>query len=146
MQDLQKMCRVAVVQMAPVMFDKEATLKKCVELIKEAGKGKADLIVLPELIIPCYPFGMTFGFTVGSRKEPGRADWKRYYDASIVAGETEFQQLAEAAKRTGAYISLGFSERDAVIGTLYNSNVIFEPDGSYKIHRKLKPTGSERLV
>ena len=59
---------------------------------------------------------------------------------------TEFQQLAEAAKRTGAYISLGFSERDAVIGTLYNSNVIFEPDGSYKIHRKLKPTGSERLV
>ena len=47
MQDLQKICRVAVVQMAPVMFDKEATLKKCVELIKEAGKGKADLIVLP---------------------------------------------------------------------------------------------------
>ena len=33
-----------------------------------------------------------------------------------------------------------------MIGTLYNSNVIFEPDGSYKIHRKLKPTGSERLV
>lgn len=27
MQDLQKVCRVAVVQMAPVMFDKEASLK-----------------------------------------------------------------------------------------------------------------------
>ena len=24
--------------------------------------------------------------------------------------------------------------------------MIFEPDGSYKIHRKLKPTGSERVV
>ena len=33
MQDLQKVCRVAVVQMAPVMFDKEASLKKCVALI-----------------------------------------------------------------------------------------------------------------
>ena len=72
MQDLQKICRVAVVQMAPVMFDKEATLKKCVELIKEAGKGKADLIVLPELIIPYYPFGMTFGYTVDSRKDAVR--------------------------------------------------------------------------
>ena len=74
MQDLQKVCRVAVVQMAPVMFDKEASLKKCVALINEAGKKKADLIVLPELVIPCYPFGMPFGFTVGSRKEAGRED------------------------------------------------------------------------
>ena len=41
MLDLAKKCRVAVVQMAPVMFDKEATLKKCVDLIKEAGKQKA---------------------------------------------------------------------------------------------------------
>lgn len=46
----------------------------------------------------------------------------------------------------GAYVSIGFSERDAVLGTLYNSNVIFEPDGSYKVHRKLKPTGAERVV
>ena len=42
MLDLEKKCRVAVVQMAPVMFDKDATLKKCVDLIKEAGKGKAE--------------------------------------------------------------------------------------------------------
>ena len=27
-----------------------------------------------------------------------------------------------------------------------NSNVIFEPDGTYRVHRKLKPTGSERVV
>lgn len=147
MQDLQKMCRVAVVQMAPVMFDKEATLKKCVELIKEAGKGKADLIVLPELIIPCYPFGMTFGFTVGSRKEAGREDWKRYYDGSIVVPGKETEALGKAAKKAKAYVSIGVSERDAVSGTLYNSNIIFAPDGSIAaLHRKLKPTGSERVV
>ncbi|MEI3305020.1 MAG: nitrilase-related carbon-nitrogen hydrolase [Dysosmobacter sp.] len=64
----------------------------------------------------------------------------------LLLQETEFQQLAQAAQKTGAYISLGFSERDAVNGTLYNSNVIFEPDGSYKVHRKLKPTGTERVV
>ena len=31
-------------------------------------------------------------------------------------------------------------------GTLYNSNVIFSPEGEWTVHRKLKPTGSERLV
>ena len=89
---------------------------------------------------------MNFGFSMGKRSDEGRKDWKRYYDASVVAGDSEFQQLAEAAKKAEAYISLGFSERDAVSGTLYNSNVIFEPNGSYKVHRKLKPTGSERVV
>ena len=146
MKDVKSTCRIALVQAEPVMFDKAAGLEKVLRYIDEAAAQKPDLIVFPELFIPGYPIGMNFGFSMGKRNADGRKDWKRYYDASIVAGETEFQQLAEAAKRTGAYISLGFSERDAVIGTLYNSNVIFEPDGSYKIHRKLKPTGSERLV
>ena len=58
--------------------------------------------------------GPNFGFTQGKRTEAGRVDWKRYYDASVVAGDKEYQAIAEAAKRTGAYISMGFSERDAV--------------------------------
>ena len=146
MKDLSTVCKVALVQAEPVMFDKEEGLKKTLKLIYEAAEQNSDLIVFPELFIPGYPIGMNFGFSMGKRTEDGRVDWKRYYDASIVAGESEFQQLSQAAIDTGAYISLGFSERDAVIGTLYNSNVIFEPDGSYKVHRKLKPTGTERVV
>ena len=69
MKDLKDTCRVAVVQCAPVMFDKKAGTEKMVELIREAGKNGAELIVLPELIIPCYPYGMTFGYTVGSRDD-----------------------------------------------------------------------------
>lgn len=147
MLDLEKNCRVAVVQCSPVMFDKDATLAKCINLIKQAGAGGAQLIVLPELIIPCYPYGMTFGFTVGSRQEEGRADWKRYYDGSIVVPGAETDALGEAAREVNAYVSIGISERDAVSGTLYNSNIIFAPDGSIAaLHRKLKPTGAERFV
>ncbi len=146
MKDLKDKCRVALVQAEPVMFDKQKGLKKTLKLIKEAAANKPDLIVFPELFIPGYPIGMSFGFSMGKRTAPGREDWKKYYDASIVAGEREFEKLAEAAKKAGAYISLGYSERDAVIGTLYNSNVIFAPDGSYTNHRKLKPTGTERVV
>lgn len=146
MKNIENTCKIALVQAEPVMFNKSASLEKALQYIDEAASRNSELIVFPELFIPGYPVGMNFGFSVGKRNEDGRKDWKRYYDASIVVGDTEFQQLSEKAKKIGAYISIGFSERDAVSGTLYNSNVIFEPDGSYKVHRKLKPTGSERVV
>lgn len=146
MRDLRSVCKVALVQAEPVMFDKKASLAKVMEYIKESMAQKPDLIIFPELFIPGYPIGMNFGFSVGKRTEEGRADWKRYYDASMVVGDPEFQAISDAAKEAGVYISLGFSERDAVNGTLYNSNVIFEPDGTYQVHRKLKPTGSERMI
>ena len=146
MKDIKNICKVALVQAEPVMFDKKASLEKALRYIDEAAQHSPDLIVFPELFIPGYPIGMNFGFSMGKRSESGRKDWKRYYDASVVSGGEEFQALSDAAKKIGTYISLGFSERDEVIGTLYNSNVIFEPDGSYKVHRKLKPTGTERVV
>ena len=118
MKDIDNICKIALVQAEPVMFDKSASLKKALQYIREAASQKPDLIVFPELFIPGYPVGMNFGFSMGKRSEEGRKDWKRYYDASIVAGETEFQQLAEAARKAEAYISLGFSERDAVSGTI----------------------------
>ena len=62
------------------MFDKKAGVEKTVKLIKEAGEKDVDLIVFPELFIPGYPYGITYGFTVGSRNEDGRKDWKVYYN------------------------------------------------------------------
>ncbi|MBQ2270340.1 MAG: carbon-nitrogen hydrolase family protein [Firmicutes bacterium] len=146
MRELKNVCKLALVQAEPILFDKQACLDKTVALIKEAAEQKAELIVFPEMFIPGYPIGMNFGFSMGKRTEAGRQDWMRYYNASLLAGGEEFQLLADLVKELGVYVSLGFSERDGVSGTLYNSNVIFEPDGSYKVHRKLKPTGSERVV
>lgn len=146
MRDVKDTCKIALVQAEPVLFDKDASLEKALKYIEEASKQNAELIVFPELFIPGYPIGMNFGFSMGKRTEAGREDWMRYYNASLLAGGPEFEALAQAAVKANAYISMGFSERDAVKGTLYNSNVIFEPDGSWKVHRKLKPTGTERVV
>ena len=146
MQNLKNTCRIAVVQAAPVMFDKSACLKKAVGLIRECAANGAELIVFPELFLPGYPYGMTFGYTVGSRNEDGRKDWKWYYDNSILAAGAESTRLAQAAKECGVYLSIGYSERDAVTATLYNSNLIISPEGAVLNHRKLKPTGSERVV
>ena len=147
MKDLKPTCRIAVVQAAPVLFDKTACTDKAVRLIAECAQQGAELIVFPELFIPGYPYGMTFGFTVGARNEDGRKDWQLYCDNSIVVPGPETERLAAAAKAAGAYVSIGVSERDGVTGTLYNANLIFCPDGTLApVHRKLKPTGSERVV
>ncbi len=146
MKTLADTCKIAVVQAEPVMFDKDACMEKAVALIKECVANGAELIVFPELFIPGYPYDMNFGFTTGSRKQSGREDWKRYYDNSILVDGEEIQTLCELAKENGVYISMGYSERDAVVGTLYNSNIMIAPDGTSMNHRKLKPTGSERLI
>ena len=95
MKDLKTNCRLAIVQATPMMFDKDACLQKALRLIEEAAKNGAELIVFPELFLPGYPYGMTFGYTVGSRKESGREDWKVYYDNSILAAGEEMQQLID---------------------------------------------------
>ncbi len=147
MNDLKNTCRVAVIQASPVMFDKAACVDKAVALIAEAAKGGAELIVFPELFVPGYPYGMTFGYTVGHRNEDGRKDWKLYYDNSILVPGPECEKLAAAACEAGAWVSVGVSERAENTATLYNSNVIFSPEGKLvNKHRKLKPTGAERLV
>lgn len=140
-------CKIAVVQASPVMFDKAGCTTKAVKLISESSQKGAELVVFPELFIPCYPYGLTFGFTVGSRSEPGRKDWKLYYDNSVYIPGPETDQLCEAAKACQCYVSIGLSERVENNCTLYNTNIIISPLGEIlTIHRKLKPTGSERVV
>ena len=139
-------CKLALVQAASVMFDKDKCVEKIIALIGEAAAKGAELIVFPELFIPGYPYGMTYGFTVGSRSRAGREDWKTYYDNSILADGAEMQSIVDCAKEHSVYVSVGYSERDAVTATLYNSNIMIAPDGQTMNHRKLKPTGSERVI
>ena len=147
MRDFEKICPIAVVQAAPVMFDAAACAEKAARLIDEAAGQGAKLIVFPELFIPGYPYGLTFGFTVGHRDEKMRPDWARYAANSVLVPGKELDLLCERARAHGVWVSIGISERDAVTGTLYNSNASTTPEGAVpSCHRKLKPTGAERVV
>ena len=82
MNNLKDICKIAVVQASPVMFDAGACTDKAVELIERASRKEkdgshAELIVFPELFIPGYPYGMTFGFT---GRKPQRRRQKRLED------------------------------------------------------------------
>ncbi|MCP8970649.1 carbon-nitrogen hydrolase family protein [Ectobacillus ponti] len=143
------MTKVAVVQAASVIMDREASTEKAVSLTLQAGEQGAKIVVFPEAFIPAYPRGLSFGALVGSRSPEGRKDWLRYWENSVPVPSATTERLGEAARKAGVYMVIGVIERDMDTsgGTLYCSVLFFGPDGSLLgKHRKLKPTGSERLI
>ena len=140
--------KAAVVQASSVFFDKKATIEKALHLCREAAKEGAKLLVFPESFIPAYPRGLSFGAVVGSRSEEGRALWQKYFEVSVNLQKDELKPIRQVAKQLGLHISIGITEQDhATSGTLYCSNVLINDAGEIiGLHRKLKPTGSERII
>jgi nitrilase len=140
---------VAVVQAAPVLFDRDGTVERVRGLTQEAASNGAQLVLFPEALIPCYPRGLSFGMVVGSRSPEGRLLWQRYWENSVEIPSPATQALADAAREAGITLAVGVTERDGEFsgGTLYCTLVYFGPDGRLLAkHRKLKPTGAERLI
>ena len=140
--------QVAVVQAAPVLFDREATVDKACRLIRDAAAHGAQLILLPEAFIPAYPRGLGFGMVVGSRTAEGRNLWERYWDNAVEVPGPATKQMGEVVRELGVYLAIGIIERaGARGGTLYCTLLYFGPDGSViGKHRKLKPTAAERSI
>lgn len=146
---MRDLVRVAVVQASPVKLDRDETTEKACRLIAEAGERGAELVVLPEVLIPGYPRGLGFGSLVGSRSDEGRRAFARYFANSVEVPGPATEALGRAAREAGLYAVVGVSEREGGQrgGTLYNTLLYFGPDGTLLgKHRKLKPTASERLI
>jgi nitrilase len=140
---------VAVVQAAPILFDRDASVEKACRLTHEVAAKGAKLILFPEAFIPGYPRGMTFGAVVGSRSAQGRLAWQNYWRNAVDIPGPEIQAMGAAAKDSNVYLAVGVIERDGRFsgGTLYCTLLYFGPDGHLiGKHRKLKPTGTERII
>ncbi len=129
------------------------TARACIEkadaLISEAAGQGAELVLFPEAFIPAYPRGLSFGTIIGSRSPAGRGAWQRYWENSIEVTSQSTELLGNSAKEAGVYLAIGVIEREGKYsnGTLFCTTLYFNPDGLLiGKHRKLKPTGSERLV
>jgi nitrilase len=141
--------KAAVVQAAPCLFDRAASVQKACRLVAEAASQGARLIVFPEAFIPAYPRGLSFGTVVGSRSPQGRRTWEVYWANAIDVPGPDTEALGAAARNANAYLAIGVIERDSQFsrGTLYCTLLYFGPDGRLLgKHRKLKPTAAERLV
>ncbi len=139
--------KVAVVQDSPVFFNKEESLKKVEKIVKEQAQKGIQLIVFPESFIPGYPRGFNFGTVLGSRTMEGKKLYAEYYDQSFNLAGPEKQRLEKLSKENNIYIVLGVTEQQNDNGSLFCSMLYFSPiDGLMGTHRKIKPTGLERVV
>jgi nitrilase len=140
---------VAVVQAAPEVFQRDATLNKVARRIADASERGARFVLFPEAFVPAYPWGLRFGTRVGGRTEDGRRTFERYWANAIAVPSEHTDVIGEAARKAGVYVAIGVIERDSTHsgGTLFCTLLYFGPDGRLLAkHRKLKPTAAERLI
>jgi nitrilase len=137
--------RAAVVQAAPALFDTPRSLQKLADLMADAARQKADLVVFPEAFIGGYPKGHDFGVSVGIRSPEGRDEFRRLFDNAVEVPGPQTDLLGSVARDHAVCLVVGVVERDG--GTLYCTALIFGPDGSLLgKHRKLMPTAMERVI
>lgn len=139
------MPKVGVAQVGSVLFDTAETLAKLQDFVDRAKAAGVEFLVFPEAFVGGYPKGLSFGAVVGSRTPAGRDEYLRYRSSAVTVPGPETQQIGELARRSQMTILVGVIERDG--GTLYCTAVYFGADGQLLgKHRKLMPTGSERLI
>ncbi len=139
--------KVAAVQAAPVFLDRTATIDKACELIAAAGREGARLIVFPEAFIPAYP---DWVWAIPSGEEEVLNELYAELLANAVTIPSDATDvLCRAARLARAHVVMGMSERNAEASgaSLYNTLLYIDDQGQILgKHRKLVPTGGERLV
>lgn len=139
--------KVGLVQDSPVFFDKDKTIKKIETLTKKYANEGCELLVFPESFIPGYPRGFSFGAKIGSRTPGGRKLYSEYYNNSIDIQSNDLKKLEELSKLQNIYLVIGVTEKQDTNGSLYCSMLYISPsEGLLGVHRKIKPTGTERII
>lgn len=141
--------KVAMAQIAPVWLNKQKTIEKIENCIKQAATENAELIVFGEALLPGYPFwiALTNGAEWNSIMQ--KELYSHYVQNSITIEKGELDSICALAKEHSMAVYLGIMERAANRGghSVYASLVYIDPQGEIKsVHRKLQPTYDERLA
>ena len=156
--------RASVVQACTERYSLDDTLLKLERLTRLArDRDRSQLCVFPEALyynpfMPCvhltvshlrsiggYPKYSSFGAVVGERSEAGREEFAKYYAAAIDIPSSAITRMEDVSRETGVFLVVGVIERAG--GTLYCTIVFIDSIKGYMgKHRKLMPTGTERLI
>ncbi len=138
---------VAAVQACPVYLDRERTIEKACALVREAASRGARLVVFPEAFVPGYPIWTWF---VPPRNTMDlREAYAELHANAVAIPGPDTERLCDAAREARAAVAIGVNERnvEASDATLFNTLLYIGPEGRILgRHRKLIPTGGERLI
>lgn len=136
---------ISALQIGSDYEGKTATLRNILAFEDRIVASGSRLVVMPEALLGGYPKGEQFGTVLGYRMPEGREAFARYYENAVEMDGPELAELAELSSRTGATLVIGVIERAG--SSLFCTAVFIEPqDGIVAKHRKLMPTGTERLI
>ncbi len=139
---------IALAQIAPVWLDRQATLAKVVDRVREAAAAGARLVAFGEALVPGYPFWVEH--TDGARFESAlqKVLFAHYADQAVDLSRDDLAPVQAAARAGRLWVALGVIERARERGhSLYCALVLIDDTGEIRnVHRKLVPTHEERLV
>jgi|HubBroStandDraft_6_1064221.scaffolds.fasta_scaffold07907_5 nitrilase len=135
-----KRIKAAAIQIAPDLSGGAGTVDRVCNAIDRAAVEGVRLAVFPETFIPYYPY---FSF-ISPPVAAGKEHLRLYENAVEVPGPIT-QRLADTAARHQIVLVVGVNERDG--GSLYNTQLIFDADGSLLLkRRKITPSYHERMI
>jgi nitrilase len=139
--------KIALAQLSPVFLNKDKTIEKACKAILEAGSKGAQLIVFPEVYIPGYP-DWVWLIPNSNSSDLGKL-YKKLVENSVSINDHSITKLCKAAKSAKISVVMGMHEinSETSSASLYNS-ILFIGDNGEILgkHRKLMPTGGERLI
>lgn len=139
--------KIAAAQLTPVFLNKEKTIDKACEAISEAGKNGARLIVFPEAFISGYPDWVWL--IPNSKGVELNNLYLSLHKSAVTVGDDSTEKLLKAAKAARINVVMGMNERNTEKSgaSLCNSLLFIDDEGEILgTHRKLMPTGGERLI
>ena len=141
----------AIIQASAVTLDTPKSLEKIISLIREAAASGAQVVVCGETWLPGYPAWLDYLPNVALWGHgPSKDVFAELYRNSITVPGEECTLLSKLARDLKLVIVIGVNERVEVgpgNGTIYNSLLTFDSDGTLVNHRrKLVPTYTERMI
>ena len=141
----KKSVKVAIPQFPPFWMNLQKSVDRACELILEAGREGAELVVFAETWLSGYPFWSEGWDSNLDQWAAARLVW---FENSLRVSSEETEALLEAARTANTHVVMGCNERDERPGTatVYNTQLFIGRDGKlFGKHRKLIPTGMERM-
>ncbi|MBT8381312.1 MAG: carbon-nitrogen hydrolase family protein [Ignavibacteria bacterium] len=139
--------KVAAAQLSSVFMNKKKSVQKACRSIEAAAKRGAKLIVFPEAFIAGYPDWVWV--TPGFKKPILSKMYSELLQNAVIFPDETLKKLSAAAKKNRIHVIIGVSERnsEASNSSVFNTILFFDDKGTFiGKHRKLIPTGTERLV
>jgi nitrilase len=145
----QTTLKVGIAQIAPVWLDRDATVTRVIEWIREAASQGCELVAFGEALVPGYPFWVER--TDGARFESAlqKELYAHYVEQSVCIEAGDLDPIAAVARENSIAVYVGVMERAPDRGghSVYASMVYIDASGEIgSVHRKLMPTYEERLV